>query len=152
MPFCTKCGTEIQEEFKFCTACGTEVAEEQVSETTSKKFWDKVKEIWHKVGELWDKVDVFFSKIGLISGAFLCIYYSGWKLVWGIVIWGGLVSDDFIFNTSSILLRFNDAYYGLLLTNRFFDSPTISWFLGASGIGLVITFFKVIFGDIFGDE
>ena len=54
------------------------------------------------------------------------LYVSGWYIAW----------DDFIATKKSlyighgIAVEFNNKYYGILFSSRFFDSPVVSWIIG----------------------
>ena len=86
-----------------------------------------------------------------------CLYFGGWKLAWGEVLWfskNGLLSlknDSFIFGDIGILVNFNGSYYGLVQTNRFFYSPFVSLTL-LGGVSFIYFSLKDIFEEIFGEE
>lgn len=50
---------------------------------------------------------------------------GGWKITWGANIWR--TKKALLINDHGLLVRINDLYYGLGMTDRFFDAPFISW-------------------------
>lgn len=50
---------------------------------------------------------------------------GGWKITWGAHIWR--TKKALLINDHGLLVRINDLYYGLGMTDRFFDAPFISW-------------------------
>ncbi|WP_305805109.1 hypothetical protein [Stenotrophomonas sp. YIM B06876] len=52
-------------------------------------------------------------------------YVGGWKITWGATIWR--TKKALVMNDHGLLMRINDLYYGLGMTDRFFDAPFISW-------------------------
>jgi len=72
----------------------------------------------------------------LIVGLTLAVgilYASGWSLIWEQEMF---FSEAFVINENSFAVRFNDLYYGASFTNRFFDSPAISWICLLIALGL----------------
>ena len=62
--------------------------------------------------------------IGFII-AIAAAYVGGWKIAWGATIWR--TKKALLINDHGLLVRINDLYYGLGMTDRFFDAPFISW-------------------------
>lgn len=68
----------------------------------------------------------FAAFLGALVVAGGLLYVSGWYIAW----------DDFIATKKSlyighgIAVEFNNKYYGILFTSRFFDSPVVSWIIG----------------------
>lgn len=77
--------------------------------------------------------------IALSAGAF---YAGGWAIAWSAT---RNSRQAFFLNSSELLVRVNAGYYGITQTDRFFDSPVLSWalfglavlFIGASPGALV---------------
>jgi len=66
--------------------------------------------------------------------AIVLFYIGGWGIVWDMPIWW--VNDSFAFDEHGFIFRFNSSYCGGEITDRFFNSPAISWvffMLGAGG-------------------
>lgn len=51
-------------------------------------------------------------------------YIGGWKITWGAFL---RTKKALVMNDNGLLVRINDLYYGLGMTDRFFDAPFISW-------------------------
>ena len=51
-------------------------------------------------------------------------YIGGWKITWGAFL---RTKKALVMNDHGLLVRINDLYYGLGMTDRFFDAPFISW-------------------------
>lgn len=51
-------------------------------------------------------------------------YGGGWKITWGAFL---RTQKALVMNDHGLLVRINDLYYGLGMTDRFFDAPFISW-------------------------
>ena len=56
--------------------------------------------------------------------AVVVAYGGGWKISWGAYLHS---KRALLMNDHGLLVRINDLYYGLGLTDRFFDAPFISW-------------------------
>lgn len=61
-------------------------------------------------------------------------YAGGWDLAWGVQ---HFQLKPLIFSERGVLLRFNNLYYGPVITNRFFDSPVVSWICGMFGASII---------------
>lgn len=61
------------------------------------------------------------------------LYVCGWEIIWGAE--GNLLTygKNFVLDGDGFAIRFDDLWYGGLITDRFFDSPVVSW-LGLIGI------------------
>jgi hypothetical protein len=78
--------------------------------------------------------------IALSAGAFYC---GGWEVAWGAT---RSSRQAFFLSNSELLVRVNAGYYGIMQTDRFFDSPVLSWalfglavlFIGAAPGALVV--------------
>ena len=64
---------------------------------------------------------IFMTVIGV--GAF---YGGGWEVAWGATRASG---EALVVDASRLLIRVNSGYYGIVQTDRFFDSPVLSWIL-----------------------
>ena len=62
----------------------------------------------------------FIVMLGIAVGAF---YGGGWEIAWGNAPGSGALVVD----ASNLLIRVNKGYYGIIQTDRFFDSPVLSW-------------------------
>ena len=82
----------------------------------------------------------------MLATAVGIFYAGGWQLIWGehLSLAGLLMDGDlelgknFLFGGRFIAILVNSKYYGLMLTNRFFASPALSYI--AFGVG----FFMII--------
>lgn len=86
----------------------------------------------------------YFNSIFGVAAAVAILYGTGWVVLWGEsistmeVMFDGLpLGQDLLFGGRYIAIFFNSEYYGLALTDRFFDSPLISYF----GFGLSASLF-----------
>jgi hypothetical protein len=72
--------------------------------------------------------------------AFGLLYLGGWEIIWQQTMRS---ASAFVLEDDSFAVRFNDLYYGASITERFFDSPVISWLclMFAFGLSPVGVFF-----------
>lgn len=71
---------------------------------------------------------------------------SGWSLMKA-SLWL-YPNKDFIAESGKIAIRFNDSFYGLQITNRFFYSPTISYLCFGVAIILIFVGIVIMFRDV----
>jgi len=101
--------------------------------------------------------------VGCLVGSFALMYFAGLKLAWGLkASFGGRLKEmdqwflnligikNYIIGEDSLLTEVNNGYYGLLITDRFFDFPIISWCLGGLGFfllcaGILNLFYYILF-------
>jgi hypothetical protein len=84
-----------------------------------------------------------------IGGVFLIMYGTGWRLMFNeqnfimaLYALGSLGTTNYLLGEEVLAIRINSGYYGLVLTNRFFDSPPISW------LGLFVSVFWISYGTV----
>lgn len=65
------------------------------------------------------------SFLFIVLGAVAILYVGGWSIVWQQHLF---TAKAFILHEHGFAVRFNELYYGAKFTNRFFNSPVISWF------------------------
>ena len=79
----------------------------------------------NKISESENKKGIgLFGGLVLLTISYGFLKVGGWSLIWGKF---RFTTDDFLLRKSEFAIRFNDVYYGAGFTERFFDSPTISW-------------------------
>ena len=69
----------------------------------------------------------------LSAGSF---HGGGWQIAWGAARAG---RGPFALGASEILIRVNKGYYGIVQTDRFFDSPALSWILLALAVVFIFS-------------
>ena len=74
------------------------------------------------------------SMIGIALGIVL-LYVGGWELVWAKPENLFFYGKDIYFGDDGIAFRVNNAFYGLRISNRFFDSYVLSWLSLGLGLG-----------------
>lgn len=62
------------------------------------------------------------------------VYFGGWSVAWGVLHYP---FKPIVFSEEGVLIRFNELYYGVVIVDRFFDSPIISWVCGLLAAGCV---------------
>lgn len=95
MPFCKKCGAELNEDAKFCNSCGTPVGAEK--RVRPRKMYTKEREACFgppgSGGGLWGAMSLGVFIVGLGILWFFDIFWPGILILIGImVIIGGLVT------------------------------------------------------------
>lgn len=84
---------------------------------------------------------------GAFAIGLIMIYLGGWGLVWGQEIekipWIGEIlvkfgTYDFIFASRAVLISFNNVFYGIVLSPRFFESAVVSWVLLILGLNMFL--------------
>ena len=77
----------------------------------------------------------------IIFGIIL-IYAGGWELVWAEP--GNIFSygKDFYFGNDGIVINVNKEFYGLKISNRFFDSFVLSWLSLGGGLAAIFGSFS----------
>lgn len=83
------------------------------------------------------------SLVGGLSLAIAVMYFSGWSLVWGQPLFS---SKAIVTQSNGFAIRFNELYYGAIFSNRFFDSPAISWLCIVVSFGLISAGLGLFFG------
>lgn len=73
--------------------------------------------------DLEEEIDSTSPLIAFIV-AIATAYIGGWKITWGAFL---RTKTALVMNDHGLLVRINDLYYGLSMTDRFFDAPFISW-------------------------
>ena len=71
-----------------------------------------------------EEEDSIFSSLIPFIVAIAVAYVGGWKISWGAFL---RTKKALLMNDHGLLVRINDLYYGLGMTDRFFDAPFISW-------------------------
>ncbi|MCD9005420.1 hypothetical protein LDO31_04050 [Luteimonas sp. XNQY3] len=66
--------------------------------------------------------------------AVVLLYVCGWSVAWAETL---RTSKALLIGKQGLMVRFNDAYYGLELTQRFFDSPALSWLAFSAAFALI---------------
>jgi hypothetical protein len=86
---------------------------------------------------------IIFSIVLVITA--IIFYFAGWDIVYG-GFWYSL--DPCVINKNGIFIEINDKIFGIVRTERFFDSPVIQWLLLCfSFMFLIAAFFVVILPD-----
>lgn len=83
---------------------------------------------------------IFYAFILCGMIAIVCIYFSGWRFHGANdqMPWKYNRSGGSVINSKYIVFRFNSDYYGVYITDRYFDSPTLSWILLGVGVGAFV--------------
>ena len=96
--------------------------------------------------------------LSIIFG-FLLLYIGGWVLVIDSVIVlepemlfyfkteGSFAFSDLAGNFRGLLIRFNDGYFGIWQTSRFFNSPIVSFVILGVGWAVISSGISSIFSD-----
>ena len=82
------------------------------------------------------------SMIGIALGIVL-LYVGGWELVWAKPENLFFYGKDIYFGDDGIAFRVNNAFYGLRISNRFFDSYVLSWLSLGLGLGAIFSDFSI---------
>ncbi|MEA3512962.1 MAG: hypothetical protein U9R37_05120, partial [Campylobacterota bacterium] len=77
--------------------------------------------------------------VNFIIGCVL-LYIGGWGILWAEPVNIFTFTNDFYFGKDAIAVKFNNAFYGFGLTNRFFDSYLVSMVLFGTGIAAMFDF------------
>ena len=80
--------------------------------------------------------------IGYIVIPGIILYVCGWYVISGEDFESVSRTMDLMLNKDGIAVRFNSKFYGLGITNRFFDSSIISWSGFGATIGLIMAWIK----------
>ncbi len=81
----------------------------------------------------------YISGPALVISGLALAYVGGWSIVKGTPYFP---PDPFIFSEQAVLVRFNDLYYGVEITRRFFDSPVVSWACGVLAVMCITAHFS----------
>ncbi len=110
-------------------------------------------------GTSWFSRIKYFVLFSLIGWA-IC-HFGSWHVVWDKKIslfqqylaTGRLnpKQEGILFDSSAILVRFNDAYYGVFKNTHFFDAPVIQWGMLIVALCLFEEAIRALFGGFFGD-
>lgn len=69
-----------------------------------------------------------------------CFYFGGWSLIWNKGIFALGLDSNFegglLYGARGLAIQFNDGFYGIFQSNRFFYSPLVSWVLFGASLGL----------------
>ena len=91
-------------------------------------------------GDTWS---AFVGKtvIGIVV-AVVVLYVGGWSVVWGKEMYS---AKSLLITSNGFAILFNGLYYGLKFTDRFFNSPALSWIclMAATGMTPVGFFFRI---------
>ena len=78
------------------------------------------------------------TMINIIIGCVL-LYIGGWEILWNQPINIYSFNQEIIFGLDGIAIQVNKAFYGLMSTDRFFDSPILSMVFFGAGISSILS-------------
>lgn len=85
-------------------------------------------------------------------GAFLIgvilLYIGGWHVLWA----KHIATHKSLYIAHGFAIEFNHRYYGFLFNSRFFNSPVVSWIMGAIAFSVFSAGLKQLFADNDEDE
>ena len=152
--FCHNCGTKLDNSPKFCPNCGEEIKPGSISNADfTDSGIDKLEQEKLKVSDRDAKIyriqdyilGCFYSAV-----AIGILFVTGWSILWKGYIYASSHSSV-VFKYPYFAIRFNDYYYGLQLTTRFFDSPMISSVFFGVSVGLVVLAIRHFLHDVYED-
>ena len=152
--FCHNCGKKLDNSPKFCPNCGAEIrpgslSNDDVGDLDIDKLEQEMQRERDIVDKYYRKRDYIFGSVYSVV-AIAMLYVTGWS-----VLWKGFVypysHSSVVFKCPYYAIRFNNDYYGLELTKRFFDSPIISGVCFCVSLGLIVLAIRHFLHDVYED-